>query len=430
MTPNESGISSEDRPAEAVERPRIVVDGEDYLLAEGDLSVLADLIGARSNPLALLPSGDPAADSKAGLGAEFAQMEEAHRQRLAIAIGVLRAPRKVAFLNHTIADETVSRGMLAWSASVPDSIVAMARSGFVRRVSYWTASSLRASITRILAAEGKLSDDGVGCKLPSTAVLTFLAILDQLRAVRLYSMLNHTEPSTIFSPGEILERLAGAAQEDFRWPLNFTDKVLPGLAAALTPDDVSTAFQNLIEAHLIEPVAETERSKRYDLTDTGKVICDGVVHDVTKVALSLCDHQPNGQYGHDLALWIRGAFHLFLFAMAGQEGAICAVNNADLEDLLNRALTSPPAEAAVAEQPPAQPPALTPAQPEAVPAALPSSAVCPHCGIAIRPGLRFCEACGQVLAQEPPPAPRACPGCGQPAEPGIKFCGNCGASLL
>ncbi len=423
MTPMEPGTASGGQPAAPVVRPHIVIDGEDYLLSEGDLSTLADLIGARGNPLALVPAGDPAADTKAKLGAEFAQMEEAHRQRLTIAIGVLRAPVKVAYLNHTIADETVSRGMLAWSASVTDYVVAMARTGAVRRVSYWKPFSLCASITRILAADQAISDDGIGCKLPSTAVLTFLAILDQLRAVRLYSMLNHTEPTTTFSPGEIMERLAGAAAEDFRWPLNFTDKVLPGLAAALTANDVSTAFQDLIQAHLIEPVIETERSKRYDLTEMGRVICDGVLHDVTKVALSLCDHHPDGQYGHDLALLIRGAFHLFLFAMAGQDGAVCAVNNADLEDLLKRALGFPPAVTAGTEQPRAQPPAA--------PAAV---AACPRCAAAIKPGLKFCESCGQPIAQQQPvtqpvPAPRVCPGCGQPAAPGMRFCGECGASL-
>lgn len=420
MTPTESGTSSQDRPAAPMERPHIAIDGEDYLLAESDLSALADLIGARSNSLALLPDGDPAADTKARLGAEFAQMDEAHRQRLAIAIGVLRAPAKVAYLNHTIADETVSRGVLAWTASIPDQIVALARSGILRRISYWKPSSLRASITRILAADTKLSDDAIGCKLSSTAVLTFLAILDQLRAVRLYSMLNHTEPSTMFSPDEIQERLAGAAVEDFRWPLNFTDKVLPGLAAALTANDVSTAFRELIEEHLIEPVLETERSKRYDLTEMGRVICNGVVHDVTKVALSLCDHHPDGQYGHDLALWIRGAFHLFLFAMAGQEGAICAVSNAELEEFLNQALALPPAPAEGGRQTSAQQAATTPS---------PAASICPHCGAAIRPGLKFCEGCGQPLPLGPPLAKDLhCPSCGQPVAPEMRFCGNCGAS--
>jgi hypothetical protein len=413
MTPMEPGITTEERPVSPAESPCIVIDGEDYLLAAGDLSTLADLIGAGSNALALLPAGDTAADRRDRLGKEYAQLEEAHRQRLAIALGVLRAPAKIAYLHHTIADETVSRGMLAWSASVPDQIVALARVGGVRRISFRKAASLRASITRILAAEQKIDDDGVGCKLPSTAVLVFLAVLDQLRAVRLYSMLNHTEPSTMFSPGEVLERLAGATAEDFRWPLNFTDKVLPGLAAALTADDVSTAFQDLIHANLIEPVLETERAKRYDLTATGRVICDGVLHDVSKVALSLCDRHPDGRYGHDLALWIRGAFHLFLFAMAGQEGAICAVNNADLEELLNKALAFPPAAVAGGEQPPAKPAAV----------AAPAAAVCPHCAGALKPGLRFCEECGQALALPPEP-PRFCTGCGAPATPGVQFCGR------
>jgi hypothetical protein len=139
------------------------------------------------------------------------------------------------------------------------------------------------------------------------------------------------------------------------------------------------AFQDLIAAYLIEPVVETEGSKRYDLTDAGRVICDSVLHDVTKVALSLCDHHPDGQYGHDLALLIRGPFHLFLFAMSGQDGTVCAINNADLDELLTRALASATAAPAGAEQLP--------------------------------PKARFCGECGQ------------------PAAPGIRFCGYCGASL-
>jgi predicted nucleic acid-binding Zn ribbon protein len=370
--------------------------------------------------LALLPPAEPAANRNGLLDAEFAQLEAAHRQRLAIAIGVLRAPAKIAYLHHTIADETVSRGMLAWSASVPDSIVAVARSGGIRRISFYQAASLKPSITRILDADRDLSDDEIGCKLPSMAVLTFLAILDQLRAVRLYSMLNHTEPSTMFSPDEILDRLAGAAEEDFRWPLLFTDKVVPGMAAALTRDDVSAAFRNLIQANLIEPVIETERSKRYDLTEAGQAICHGVLHDFSKVALSLCDHHPDGQYGHDLVLLIRGPFHLYLFAMAGQEGAVAAVNNHELESVLNRALAPAWASTATAVQPSA-------------PASSAATAVCPQCGGAIAPGQRFCQQCGRAVAPEPPPAapaaPRVCPGCGHAAVPDTQFCGNCGRLL-
>ena len=90
MTPMEPGTASGDAQAAPADRPRIGIDGDDYLLEAGDLSLLADRIGARSNPLALLPAGDLAAVDKDRLDAAYAQLEEAHRQRLAIAIGVLR----------------------------------------------------------------------------------------------------------------------------------------------------------------------------------------------------------------------------------------------------------------------------------------------------------------------------------------------------
>jgi len=90
MTPLEPGTASGDAQAAPADRPRIGIDGDDYLLEAGDLSLLADRIGARSNPLALLPAGDLAAVDKDRLDAAYAQLEEAHRQRLAIAIGVLR----------------------------------------------------------------------------------------------------------------------------------------------------------------------------------------------------------------------------------------------------------------------------------------------------------------------------------------------------
>lgn len=53
--------------------------------------------------------------------------------------------------------------------------------------------------------------------------------------------------------------------------------------------------------------------------------------------------------------------------------------------------------------------------------------MCPHCGHALRPGARFCGACGQALAtRAAEPHPTACSGCGRPLRPGAKFCGGCG----
>jgi len=73
-----------------------------------------------------------------------------------------------------------------------------------------------------------------------------------------------------------------------------------------------------------------------------------------------------------------------------------------------------------------------------------SPMACPKCGNSLRPGARFCGACGHTLAVQPvpamptPPAPAGsapapqartpdyCPDCGRPLRPGARFCGGCG----
>ncbi len=62
--------------------------------------------------------------------------------------------------------------------------------------------------------------------------------------------------------------------------------------------------------------------------------------------------------------------------------------------------------------------------------AAPSGIVCPSCGTANAPGVRFCQNCGTKL-ELPPPAPVSvtCPDCGAANTPGTRFCGSCGAKL-
>jgi hypothetical protein len=86
----------------------------------------------------------------------------------------------------------------------------------------------------------------------------------------------------------------------------------------------------------------------------------------------------------------------------------------------------------------------------AAPAAVPAHSVpattepgestqCPRCGTENRPGIAFCQNCGQRLIAagapttvERPAAPdgtQACPRCGTHNRAGVAFCQNCGASL-
>ena len=55
---------------------------------------------------------------------------------------------------------------------------------------------------------------------------------------------------------------------------------------------------------------------------------------------------------------------------------------------------------------------------------------CPSCNRLVKPGARFCEACGHPLAAAPAaPATSTCPKCGKPVRPQAKFCEGCGAAL-
>ncbi|MBN1812525.1 MAG: S8 family serine peptidase [Anaerolineae bacterium] len=83
-------------------------------------------------------------------------------------------------------------------------------------------------------------------------------------------------------------------------------------------------------------------------------------------------------------------------------------------------LAPPPPPGPYAPPPPA--PVFPPPQPGA--AEQPHEAAsCPHCGAVVRPGARFCAACGNSIITRP------CPNCGAPVREGVRFCGRCGRPL-
>ena len=73
-------------------------------------------------PTALLafPPGKANEERKAQLATRYAQKPLIRTGSASLSPLAFSGPGKVAMLHHTIADEVVSRGMLAWSVSVPD----------------------------------------------------------------------------------------------------------------------------------------------------------------------------------------------------------------------------------------------------------------------------------------------------------------------
>ena len=101
------------------------------------------------------------------------------------------------------------------------------------------------------------------------------------------------------------------------------------------------------------------------------------------------------------------------------------------------------------------PPRPQPVPPPVSPRPVPQEAACPKCGKPITPGAKFCRSCGAKLDAVPreqaaparpgtvpprpqpvpppepqrPAAPEVCPKCGSPVRPGVKFCQACGTKL-
>lgn len=401
-------------------------DQGDFILSEDELSAVLNT--AEGTPNALGLAAGPVEGSK-GAGEILASLDPSLRTALERAIAALISPVKVARFHYTVADESISRSFLAWSAGTDDELIALVKTGENRRISARSQSSMRLLISRLLAANDTLVEEGISLLLSSGAILVFLAIAEHLRMVRYHAIQTHAAPSNFFNQAEVEARLAEAAIEDFRWPLLFLDKVMPApIAGALTPQDVRVAIDELMLAGLVDQVDESGELQVFELAGPGVRICDALLHEVGKVALGMSAFRDDGEIGHEVMLLVRSGFDLFLFDFAGQQGAIASLGANGLDELLKHAMR--PASV----QPSGAAGTVEVAQQAATQSATPSSIRCATCGLALPDGARFCSQCGTAVAAAPSPAAgrratKACPACGHANRASSEFCVQCGTQL-
>jgi hypothetical protein len=426
------------------------------------VSVLAKRLVDDPGPLGLIPPpvNDADGEQLAAVIEAYGQLNEEDRLRLSLAVGILQHPTKVADLHHTVADRSISRSGLAWCSNAEGLIVALSCSGALRRINLWTRESLAASIRSILAASDQLRDDSIGVHVSTNAAIVFLASVDQIKANHLASMLSHTEPLQHFSVEELGDRLKDAASQDFRWPLLFVEKLIPAnRVCGLSNQDVHGALQELLAAGLIETAAVD----RFEHTDAGSLMADGIQLDICKVALGLTQTNDRGELGRDGLFLFRGAFHLFMVGFSGDRAVVAAVSSDELDELLAAALQFPAPESPVrphaapaeAGQSSATPPPLASAATTSAPAwyyvengatkgpieevalrALLSQAELPPSTNVWKEGMEaWSDATSAgLVTRQPEPASgtsrQFCPSCGQAVIADAHFCGSCGARLV
>jgi len=394
------------------------IEQNDYVLSDEELSVALGNLGQKPNALGI-KSAAMFSERDKGSPPEIAgDLDASNRAKFIQALSVLTVPAKTARFHYTVADESISRSDLAWPFGKDGTIMVLIHSGDQKRISLRSEMDLTLLTERLLAADPSLRDEKFALELSTVAILVFLAITEHHRLSRHHSMMNHTEPDYVFSLSDVEARIAEAETEDFRSSFLFFTKIMPGsVAMMLTRDDITRALKELRIHDLIEPLDGDVKGNIYEMTKMGLWLVDGIVHEVSKVALGIAAFREDGQIGYEALLLVRSSFNLFLFDLVGKKGAIACLSGNTLRHFLSGMLTSPrlAKPQSVEEAPPSEEP--------------PSALKCGNCGAGLSEGSSFCDECGQPI--QTPKAKESqqlfCDQCGKPIAQEGAFCEYCGA---
>jgi len=425
----------------------MITQENDFVLNDGELFELAEHLQPKNSRLAILPRQRPAL--KTAVLQEYSALAPEKQAELDEIIRGLAHPMRLLRLHYSVADETISRQFIVWPGA-SDAVVTLARNGDVWRASQSTEFGVRSLVEEILGAGSSLRRDPFALGLSSMGVMVFLGVMEQMKYARLYSTLMSQDQDWNFTPEDILERMRQSVKEDFRWPLAMFEKVLPvEIMEVIAIEDVTRGLAELVKLELVEAV--DDQGRIFELSDSGRMVADGILHEVSKAALCVTQCREDGVIGHDAALLVRASFYLFLFEISGEAGALAALDAEETDEYLKKTFEVPTPEivaAAYMDSGTAQPEASeesqvpaaartlagqapgTPARVRTLAPAEPA-AVCSNCGKPLGAEARFCQACGQPVAApaRAPAAPsvqKVCPNCGNPVRDSAKFCRSCG----
>lgn len=426
------------------------IEGSDYHLNDTELMALVGQLGLTRAPLSPLFPCPVGPTTPTELRSQLAALAAPWRTALEEAVRMLAVPTKVVKLHYTSADLLVARAVLGLSTRRSEDAAVMMGLSTDKRIQLQPLGVLQRIVLNSLVVPTASAKGEYTLALPTQAAVIFLALCEAHQAAHLRSVLQHTQPWDQFVPADILGRLQEADREDFRWPLMFFSKVMPvPTATKLTLDDVKAALPVLTAKGLIEPLPDMDDVSAFKLTEDGWFIAECLRQQVGKVALGVTTLNADGTPGCVQLLLVRGATHLIMCALNGEQAIMGIVLPEQVVELVAQALmparvpvlpqarrnitqagsprapldptrikpTRRPdvkvpkprtavktagklaAPVAVRPQPPkpvsTPRPLTTPVTPTVTPK--PAGHFCVTCGASLRPGARFCTGCGKPV---------------------------------
>lgn len=318
------------------------LDQSDLIGSEDELAVLCAAQGIKRGPLATLPA--PASGAAVvlpeGDGPGLALGDD-----LLCALGVLADPARCLEVQTSLADEFVTRTLLAWRHDSRPRLAVMEGAARDVRVGLRSIAHVRATIGK--AATGSEAQATLRRALSAKAALALIAVADHLRLQRLVSMIDHVSPAKRFRSADVAARFERCGQDDFRWPLNFLAKLWPRpLQNHDAARDVDGALAELDGAGLVVRIGQGSGAL-YEPAGQGDILAAALSRDDLKVGLTV-RHAPGADgVAPDVALLIRSRLYLALVHVVGSDAAVRLVTPAELDEWLARVIVLSP-EAATA----------------------------------------------------------------------------------
>jgi len=361
---------------------RFEAEYKSLFLSEKELAAISNDGNCRENALSLIPAVQPTPEEKEKAVIEFQNLDASNRLLFSEGIAALAGPSQTGKFHYSIADQALSRLLLAWSSEDRDWVAALARTGDALALRKTSVSEIKALLAQVIALDTVVPAAKISLTLSAAAIVVFMAGMDYYRKEWYQSLLNHSVPDRTFSVADVLERIYDTASEDFRWPLIFFTKVLPkGIASSFTEEEVISALKELTDNGLLMEDREEEQALTlYSMTAAGYLITDGFLHDVSKAALAVSALADNGEIGHEALLFLRDTNYLWLIDISGNQGAIANINSASFDELMLKIMAPPDMD----RNKPSQPVSIH----------------CTHCGSAIESEDRFCGHCGAEIRKE------------------------------